>query len=488
MKGLTNRFAALALAALLVGLNACGGSDSNDGVSPPPPLPPPVATTGTVSVGVITGFGSVYLNGVRYDTSGASVLMDDQAAVESALKVGQYVELKGHSYGAEHHADVIRYHNVIEGPIASIDVGASSFVAMGQTVLVTSETSLGDDITPSSIDGLAVADVVEVSGVVTTGGVIEATRVDIKPDGGPFDVTGYVSKLVPGAKLFNINALVVDYSGANMEDFTTGQPSEGDLVLVKGFTFDPYGTFVATRVELRSDDWLKADAGDELEVEGTITDFVSATAFKVAGRAVTTTPTTQYEHGTVANLANDVLVEVEGTADAAGVLVALKVRFKEVSTIRIVAQIETLVTADGSMKLLGLVVATNQATRYEDKSALALRDVNFADLAVGNWVDVRGYEDPAGSNAVTATRVVRIDPADGVRLRGPFLDPSRPNFHILSVLIATNDATRFVLEESIRLTSAEFFTQAVDDIVEAWGSWENSTLTAERVEIKVNDD
>jgi hypothetical protein len=168
--------------------------------------------------------------------------------------------------------------------------------------------------------------------------------------------------------------------------------------------------------------------------------------------------------------------------------VALKVKFKEVSTIRIVAQIETLVTADGSMKLLGLDVATNEATRYEDKSALALRDVNFADLAVGNWVDVRGYEDPAGSNAVTATRVVRIDPADGVRLRGPFLDPARPSFHILSVLIATTDATRFVLEESIRLTADQFFTQAVDDIVEAWGSWENSTLTAERVEIKVNDD
>ena len=472
------------MAALLIGLNACGGSDSHDKVSPPPP----VQETGVVSVGVITGFGSVYVNGVRYDTSSASVLMDDQAAAESALKVGQYVELKGHSHGADHYADVIRYHNVIEGPIASINVGASSFVAMGQTVFVTSATSLGDDITPSSIEGLALDDVVEVSGVVTTQGDIEATRVDIKPDGGPFDVTGYVSKLVADAKLFNVNALVVDYSGANMDDFTTGQPSEGDLVLVKGFTFDPYGTFIATRVELRSDDWLKADAGDELEVEGTITDFVSATAFKVAGRAVTTTPTTQYEHGTVANLANDVLVEVEGTADAAGVLVALKVRFKEVSTIRIVAQIETLVTADGSMNLLGLDVATNEATRFEDMSALALRDVDFADLAVGNWVDVRGYEDPAGSNAVTATRVVRIDPADGVRLRGPFLDPARPNFHILSVLIATNDATRFVLEEGIRLTADQFFTQAVDDIVEAWGSWENSTLTAERVEIKVNDD
>jgi len=72
MRSLAKRFPAVALAALLVGLNACGGSDSKDGVSPPPPQPPPVTTTGTVSVGVITGFGSVYLNGVRYDTSGAS--------------------------------------------------------------------------------------------------------------------------------------------------------------------------------------------------------------------------------------------------------------------------------------------------------------------------------------------------------------------------------------------------------------------------------
>ena len=186
MKGFTNRWSVLAVATLFFGFSACGGGDSKDKVSPPPP----VAETGVVSVGVITGFGSVYLNGARYDTSGASVLIDDEAAVESGLKVGQYVELKGHSQGAEYHADVIRYHNVIEGPIASINVGASSFVAMGQTVLVTAATSLGDDMTPSSIEGLAVDDVVEVSGIVSSLGVIEATRFDIKPDGGPFDVTG----------------------------------------------------------------------------------------------------------------------------------------------------------------------------------------------------------------------------------------------------------------------------------------------------------
>jgi len=483
MKDLTYRISVLAVAALLAGLSGCGGGDSHDNVTPPPP-----AETGVVSAGVITGFGSVYLNGVRYDTSAAQVSVNGETAVESDLKVGQYVQLKGHAKGAAHYADVIRYHNVIEGPITSVDVGASSFVALGQIVLVTDQTSLGDEIVPASIEGLAVDDVVEVSGLVSTTGMIEATRVDIKPDGGPFDVTGYVSNLLPATKRFNINALVVDYSTANMEDFATGEPAAGDLVLVKGFKFNTDGSFLATRVELRSDDWIKPDAGDEFEIEGLITDFVSATEFKVAGAPVTTTPTTMYEHGTVTDLANDVLVEVEGTANAAGVLVALKVKFKEINEIRIVAPIEALAAVDGTMRLLGLVVSTDEGTRYEDKSTAALRDLSFGELVVGNWVDVRGYEDPAGSNAVTATRVVRIDPSDVVRLRGPFLAPDKPNFKILSVPVVTGDTTRFVLEEGIRLTADEFFDQAPGEIVEAWGDWGYGILGAERVEIKVNDD
>ena len=482
MKGLTDRFSVAALAALLIGLSACGGSDSDDKV-----VPPPEPTVRLVSVGTITGFGSVYVNGVRYRTTDAQIIMNDVAAGESALKVGHYVEVKGHSHNsADHDADVIRYHNVLEGPITSIDETAESFVAMGQLVQVTAETAFGDDIKTASIAGLVVGDVVEVSGMVTTLGVIDATRIDIKPDAGPYDVTGYVSGLVLGTHRFNVNALLVDYSSANMDDFPTGQPADGDLVLVKGFTFNVDGSFVATRVELRSDDWLKAAAGDVLEVEGAITDFESATKFNVAGRAVTTTPTTLYEHGTVANLANDVLVEVEGTADAAGVLVALKVKFKQVSEIRIVAQI---MNKDSPyLEILGLQVATSDVTHYEDMSVLALRNLSFADLAVGNWVDVRGYEEPVGSNRVTATRIVRVDAQEAVRLRGPFLDPAWPDFQILSVPVTTSDTTRFVLEGGVRLTQSEFFAQAVDQFVEAWGMWSDAAIAAERVEIKVAED
>lgn len=481
MKGLGRKFTVVAVAALLATFGACGGSsDHKDSVTPVP-------TTGTVSAGVITGFGSVYVDGVRYDTTSASVMMDGETATASQLRVGQYVEVKGYTQGAAHHADVIRYHNVLEGPIASIDTVASSFVAMGQTVLLTLDTSLGGDIQPASIDGLEVGDVVEVSGIVPAAGAIDATRIDIKPDGGPYEVAGYVTNLSEATHRFSINDLVVDYSGADMDDFATGDPSAGDLVLVKGFTFDPDGAFAAIRVELRSDDWLMPGPGDLMDLEGTIVEFESPTAFKVGGWAITTTQATTYEHGTAANLADGVMVKVKGAADANSVLVAAHISFMEVNTLRIVAQVEN-VAADGSMELLGLAVATDEATRYEDRSQLDQRDFGFDDLAVGTWVDVRGYEEPADSGAVLATRVVRIDPADEVSLRGPFGEPVKPDFHILSVLVKTTDATKFRLEGNLVLTLEQFFATADGQLVEAWGTWTSQALTADRVEIKVDDD
>jgi len=487
MKVLANRFGVLALSALLLALGACSSSDSNDKDD----TPPPVQTTGVLSVGTITGFGSVYVDGVRYDTSGAEVTMDGTSATEAQLRVGQYVEVKGHAQGEQYHADVIRYHNVLEGPITSIDTAASSFVAMGQTILVSSDTSLGDDIQPASIEGLALGDVVEVSGVVPLSGPIDATRVDIKPDGGPYEVTGYVADLDSVVHLFLINDLVVDYSAANMEDFPSGAPSDGDLVLVKGSTFAPDGDFVATEVELRSDDYLKPSPGDVVEVEGEISDFVSATDFYVAGMHVTTTATTIYEHGTVANLGNDVEVRVKGVVDAANVLVAHKIAFEVENTVRIVAQVQAT-SPDGGVTLLGFEVATDEFTRYEDDSVLELREFDFGDIAVGDWLDVRAYEEPEGSSDVVATRIERIDAQEQVRLRGPFRNPAAPNFDVLSILVTTSDSTVFRLENAEppgdRLTRDQFFSLATDEIVEAWGQWSGTAVAADRVEIKVCDD
>ena len=72
----------------------------------------------------------------------------------------------------------------------SIDLGASRFVVLGQTVQVGAGTSFGDSIVPRSLDGVRVDDRVEVSGLVSSGGVIAATRIERKVAAAAVEVKG----------------------------------------------------------------------------------------------------------------------------------------------------------------------------------------------------------------------------------------------------------------------------------------------------------
>ena len=76
---LKSLIAALAIPVLF----ACGGSDD----------PAPVAATQTTqtSVGTITAFGSVVVNGIRFDDSAATINMDDALTTRDRLRVGMVV-------------------------------------------------------------------------------------------------------------------------------------------------------------------------------------------------------------------------------------------------------------------------------------------------------------------------------------------------------------------------------------------------------------
>jgi hypothetical protein len=81
-------------------LVACGGGDSGTVALPGTggtgtPLLPGTGGTGIFALGPITGFGSVWVNGVRYDDSTASVLLDGVAASSAELRVGMVAGLQG---------------------------------------------------------------------------------------------------------------------------------------------------------------------------------------------------------------------------------------------------------------------------------------------------------------------------------------------------------------------------------------------------------
>ena len=70
--------------AALVGCG--GGSSDDDALGTPAP---------TVSVGTITGFGSVIVNGVRFDDRTAEVTINDRVATAAQLRVGMVVAVEG---------------------------------------------------------------------------------------------------------------------------------------------------------------------------------------------------------------------------------------------------------------------------------------------------------------------------------------------------------------------------------------------------------
>lgn len=243
MNKLTARISAVLAAAAL---GACGGgSGGGSAAGGAPTTTTPIVTTGT-----ITGFGSVYVNGVRYDTSRASVYKDDDRATENDLRIGQIVRVRGSvaEDGGSGRTDRIDFDDNVEAPIDSIDLTNGVMVALGQTVLVSGDTSFDDDISPRSLAGLAVGDLVEVSGFVDSTGRILATRIERDDDGGPYEVTGKVAELDTVARRFTIGGLRVGYSAAMLEDFPSGAPSTGDTVEVKGTQVTADGTLLATKV------------------------------------------------------------------------------------------------------------------------------------------------------------------------------------------------------------------------------------------------
>ena len=110
----------------------------------------------------------------------------------------------------------------------------------------------------------------------------------------------------------------VDASSARISNGTAGDLANGRRVDVVGSVAN--GVLRATTVEIKD-----APELTEAEVRGTIANFVSVSNFVVAARKIDASRAT-FEHGSSANLANGVQVEIVGKL-VGNVLVADKVAF-----------------------------------------------------------------------------------------------------------------------------------------------------------------
>ncbi len=291
---------------------SCGGGGGGD----------TGGATGVTTVGTITGFGSIFVNGVEYETNGTSYVVDDVSGnSQSALKVGMVVKIKGESNGTTGTAYSVYYDDDVEGPVLGITASGNptrSFTVLGQTVIVDAlKTAFEDeDGGAYDIDTMADGDVVEVSGYYDANGDLLASYVEKQSAGdSEFEAEGTVSGFT-GTEftltLENNITLTVDISGISID----GTIGDGSYVEVEGSWDAGTSTLTASKVELEDKDGLD-DSDDDVDIEGIVVYDAATDSYSINGIALDFSGNVEFEPESLADqvagggLAGTML-EVEG--------------------------------------------------------------------------------------------------------------------------------------------------------------------------------
>lgn len=379
------RGTAIATCAALAGLLSVagcggGGGDAGSGV-----LGTGDATATTYTQGTITGFGSIIVNGVRFDDRAAQVSDDDGSphAVD-ALRLGMRVEIDSgrvDAATASARALAVRFGGLLTGPVEAVDAEAGTLTVLGQHIDVNA-TTVFDDSLAGGLAAVNTGAVLRVHGLhdAATGHIV-ATRLELEGNPTVYKLRGTVAALDTTAKTFRIGAAAISYAGVA----DTAVPS----TLADGVTMR-----VTLAMTPLAEQWVALSLGQrqprpvdrsEAHVRGAISAFTSVTRFSVDGLAVDASAA-RFPDGSV-GLALGAQVEVQGSLSN-GVLVANLVALES----------RHRGDEDRRLELHGAITAVDPAAK-----TFVLRNVTVsyagnviwergaeANLAVGATVEVRG--------------------------------------------------------------------------------------------------
>ena len=382
-----------------VALVACGGGGSD---TPAGSMTPPSTTaTSVYASGPVTGFGSIIINGVRFDDSGAAISDDDgRTMAEAEIHLGFQVEVAGLPGSDDSHgiAHAIHVHSALIGPVTAVDTTAGTLTVLGQTVTVNAQTAF-DTALASGLASVAAGAVVQVHGQFDSASSrYVATRIELDAAATHYKIRGTITALDTTAKTLSIGATAVDFST------TMGVPTDlavGKLVAIRLATTAVNGVWTATRI---FDGQRLMHDHDEAHLHGVISAFTSATQFSVDGTPVDAS-NASFEQGQ-AGVVLGATVEVEGPL-VNGVVVASVVEVEDEhqhdgSRVELHGAISALDTTAKTFMVRGVTVSYAGTVDFHDGSA--------ATLANGLFVEVRGGFSSDGT-VVDATRI-ELKPAD----------------------------------------------------------------------------
>lgn len=306
-----------------------------------------------VTTGVITGFGSVIVNGIEFikkadvpDTQVATFKFDDTAHPQADLKIGMIVTIKGAADAATKKGEFesIEFKPELRGPADDVLISGTTgtLKVMGHDVVTGATTSFEGVADMLALQAkLTGANAgkhpeMEISGRVDNAGVFHATRIAVKADdfaaGGKAELHGKIASTpTPSAGGFTIGNINVEVTGSTiLSNLTATSLTAGAAVEVKG-TLNG-GTLTATRIEGNHGVGEGVEVEDNVSLQGIAADAISGGSFVLNGPNGTVTvkvnDATVYMGGAAqaSIVAANATLEVEGTLQADGSVLASKVK------------------------------------------------------------------------------------------------------------------------------------------------------------------
>ena len=429
--------------------------------------------------GAAQRFRSIVLNDVEYFTQQAQIIVNGVGALLSDLKIGQVLDIKAHVDGEKSIADLVSYRSDIIGPIEDIQVdpdreGVANLLVLGQPVL----TSIRTNFEGSNVEDLEVGDVIELSGRLNADRVLRASfsrtvMVDQFRLVGIIDSTGWNN--------FSINQLDVDTSQASIIGFdelpAVGQRVE---VIADAGTLSPPNVLSASSVEYLPRAPLAA--GEGVEFEDLVHQIIDPRTFVLGESVVSTDDDTDFKEGTPLVRTPGARLEVEGTVDAQGMILADSLIAKPFQAVLAEGIVEAVAPwgLDKSVTIAGLSFMVDTTTDFGRSGKPEYNITSLEEVQVGNYLKVRGFAD---GRSVVASRIDRLKPRERLRLTAPLseVDTAIQTLSMRGVTIKLDaDYTEYSIDGADK-TQTEFL-QAINtgDFLEA--SWRDFTSTSEPVD------
>ncbi|MES2886499.1 MAG: DUF5666 domain-containing protein [Pseudomonadota bacterium] len=384
-----------ALAALATACGGGGGSVAGVGSG----------GTGAYTAGAISGFGSIFVNGVEFDDRSAQLQDDEGQPVArggNALRLGMTVAIDSPTVSTttatpQAVASTIQIGTELVGPVSAVDVTARRVTVLGQTVQVTATTVLDERLVGAGGLASLAGKVVVVYGLPGAGsGGPVATRIEPAAEGlSVYKLRGLISEINRPAATVRIDgATLVAQGGVALP----AAWNPGSLVRVRlRTTPDALGRWVIASVD--SDEAPGSSRnGRDARLDGLVTGVTDARNFQLNG-----VPVNLGELSADGRVQLGARIEVRGRF-VAGVLQATDIDVKDEAQdsereFDVRGVVSALDRASQTLTVQGQVMAYGTA-RFDDGGP--------ADLAVGGQVEVKARLAANGTRLV-ATRVKLAD-------------------------------------------------------------------------------